>query len=136
MIFLTQEDLELQSRSSVRAAISGNADSIFDTAELAAISEVSSYLNGRFDTTAIFAATGDDRNPILKTYLVDIMLYHVHSRVTPNAIPELREKRYKAAMDWLQMVAKDLLNPDLPLKEGRESGLFKGGSRTKTSTTW
>lgn len=136
MIFLTQEDLELQSRQSVRSAISGNADSVFDKAELAAISEVSSYLSGRYDTTAIFSATGDDRNPILKTYLVDIMLYHIHSRITPNAIPEIREKRYKTAIEWLKMVASDMLNPDLPVKEGREGGLFNAGSRRKVSTTW
>lgn len=65
---------------------------------------------------------GDTRNPQLKTCLIDIALYHLHSRINPRNIPELRKERYDGnspnqkggAIGWLKNVAHGLVNADLP----------------------
>jgi len=136
MIWITDEDLDMQIRAVVRNVVSGDSAEVMETAERAAIAEATSYLAGRYDTAAIFATEEDDRNPILKTYVIDLLLYHVHSRISPNNIPKLRENRYEQAIEWLKMVAADKLNPELPILAGQEGGNFKMGSKPKVSSWW
>ena len=57
----------------------------------------------------------DTRNALIVTYLVDMTLYHVHSAINPQKIPDLRGIRYEAAITWLKAVSKGSLNPDLPI---------------------
>lgn len=90
-------------------------DDLLNIAEQEGISEMKSYLNSRYDTAAVFGASGADRNPIVLRYLIDITLYHLHSRINPRKVPELRKDRYKKAMEWLMMVSEQKLNPDLPV---------------------
>ena len=67
---------------------------------------------------------GDNRNEQLKACLIDIALYHLHSRINPRNIPELRKERYDGnspeqkggAIGWLKNVAHGLVNADLPEK--------------------
>lgn len=57
---------------------------------------------------------GDNRNPQVVMYLIDILLYHLHSRINPRNIPELRNIRYDGngpmqiggAIGWLKNVQK------------------------------
>jgi phage gp36-like protein len=135
MIFLTDTDLGPQIRTEVLTVVRGSTTNQ-DTIELAAIAEMQSYLRGKYDVAAIFAATGSDRNAQLVMYCVDILLYHLHSNITPRNVPEIRKQRYDAAIHWLKMVASDKLNPDLPEMEGQTSGDFKLGSNTKVSRQW
>lgn len=53
-----------------------------------------------------FWAPGDTRNQQLVTYLLDISLYHLHSRITPRNVPEIRQIRYESAIKWLKMAGK------------------------------
>jgi hypothetical protein len=48
-----------------------------------------------------FWTKGDNRNPLIKMYFVDMVLYHLHSRVNPRNIPQLRMDRYDAAIKAL-----------------------------------
>jgi phage gp36-like protein len=136
MTFLQSGDLDMQIQAVIRNTVTGNSDTILDAAERAAIAEATSYLKGRYDTAVIFAATGSARNPILMTYLIDMMLYHIHCRITPSNIPAVREKRYENAIKWLEMVAADKLNPDLPVLPAQVSGNFSLGSNLKASKSW
>jgi hypothetical protein len=45
---------------------------------------------------------GDNRSPQILGYLIDIVLYHIHSRIAPMNIPSLRVKRYDDAISWLK----------------------------------
>lgn len=49
---------------------------------------------------------GDNRNQQLVMFMIDITLYHLHSRIAPNNIPQLRIDRYDSAISWLKMAAK------------------------------
>lgn len=52
-------------------------------------------------------SAGDNRNAQLVMYMVDVALYHLHSRIAPMNIPDLRVKRYDDARKWLDNVSKE-----------------------------
>ncbi len=55
----------------------------------------------------------DTRNPLLRTYCIDIALYHLHSRINPRQVPELRQTRYSQATSWLKEISAQKINPQL-----------------------
>ena len=57
---------------------------------------------------------GDNRNQQIVLYMVDITLYHLHSRINPRNIPQLRADRYDDATAWLKMVASGDITAALP----------------------
>ncbi len=65
---------------------------------------------------------GDNRNQQIVMYLIDITLYHLHSRINPRNVPELRMIRYDGndpkqtggALGWLKRVAAGDVSADLP----------------------
>jgi len=81
-------------------------------------------------------ASGDTRDPQLKMYTVDMTLYHLHSRIAPRQMSEVRARRYDAAKMWLKAVSRGDLSANLPLvaraEDGTPDGLqrFSFGSET------
>jgi phage gp36-like protein len=78
----------------------------------------------------------DPRNALIRTYLVDMAVYHVHAAIPHKAIPELRVIRYEAAISWLLRVSQGGLTPNLPplpTEPGKNptDGLLRLGSRPK-----
>jgi phage gp36-like protein len=114
MPFLSQADYDPQIRQDVHRVVDDADVSLMQLAEAEGIEEMTSYLGVRFDCAAIFATTGASRNPLIIMYLVDIVLYHIHARISPRNVPEIRQIRYERAIDWLRDVAKGVLNPNLP----------------------
>lgn len=72
------------------------------------------------DTTKFTA--GDNRNQQIVMYLIDITLYHLHSRINPRNVPDLRKERYDGnnpqqnggAVAWLKRCASGDVTADLP----------------------
>lgn len=83
-----------------------------------------SSFTGSLPTVTNFWIEGDNRNHQLKQCIVDIALYHFHSRTNPRNIPDLRKDRYDGnrerltlgAIGWLKDIANGLVNADLPEK--------------------
>jgi hypothetical protein len=67
-------------------------------------------------------AQGDNRNQQIVMYLLDITLYHLHSRINPRNVPDLRKERYDGnsptqsggAIAFLKRVASGDVTADLP----------------------
>lgn len=110
--------------------ITNNNDSLLDEAELKAIEEMSSYLNVRYKVVDIFDNT-ISKNPLIVMYLSDILLYHLHSRISPDNIPELRLNRYNNAKEWLEKVADGFIDPLLPHKDETEKIPLRFGNSSK-----
>lgn len=122
-MFITVEDYKPQIQDAILQSVLGGAisgNTTLASAELAAQSEMESYLRARYDVVNIFNKTGIDRNEHLVMLLIDMVLYHLHSRINPNKTPEIRGIRYEAAISWLKSVAKGEISPDLPLLEDTE----------------
>ena len=58
---------------------------------------------------------GDTRSTLIKMHLIDLTLYHLHSRINPRNIPDFRIARRDDCISWLKMVAKGQLNVNLPV---------------------
>ncbi|MES2730057.1 MAG: phage protein Gp36 family protein [Pseudomonadota bacterium] len=91
--------------------------SIREQAEEEAMTEVASYLRGRFDMTAAYAATGQARNKHLVMIVVDVAIWNLSPQVAFAVVPEIRESRYKAAIAWLKLAESGKSNPELPRYE-------------------
>lgn len=81
---------------------------------------------------------GDNRNQQLVMFLIDITLYHLHSRIAPKNIPELRMDRYHAAIAWLKMAAKgtDITAGITRLQPTIRGSRFRWGSNIKTDNSY
>jgi len=137
MNFLTDDDFtEYQVRNEVLSVLK-ISDTTLDTAELTAQEQMSSYLRTRYDVANIFNKTADDRNPLIIMYMIDLILYHLHSNTASRVMPKVREDRHKAAVEWLEKVNRDKLLPDLPqLPDTTIDPVYRFGSNTYVSSRW
>lgn len=162
MSFLTSTDYGMQIRDEIRGLLTDGNDTLLTSAAHAAQAEMESYLRGRFDVGAVFGAAGpvaqvlnpdgsvltpataDQRNPQVVMYLVDMALYHLHSRQNPRNVPQIRQDRYQQVIDWLKLVRKGGLSCGLPLESAQlpdgtqDTGsiLPRGGSLPKLNNTY
>jgi phage gp36-like protein len=139
MPFINKSDYFKQIKEEVFDQIIEDSNQIRLDAELAGQSEMESYLRDRFDVAQIFNKTGAARHPLILLYLIDIVLYHIHSRINPINIPDIRQVRYDNAIEWLKKVSKGEISPDLPTKEDEEGNtatLWKMGSNKKFNSEY
>lgn len=162
MSFLTSADYGLQIRQELRDLVTDGSSTLLNDAGLAAQVEMESYLRGRYDVTKIFTAPNatpavpangstpavpakpDMRNRQVVMYLVDMALYHLHSRQNPRNVPQIRQDRYDHAISWLKMARKGELSVGLPeLPDTNADGspnndtiLPRGGSLPKQRNTY
>lgn len=120
-MFLIQNDYLAQIQPEIRQAIASDP-SIWSASELQAEEEITGYLRNRYDVVEVFNNAGADRNQRIVMLMVDIVLYHIHSRIAPRNIPEIREVRYEQAIEWLRAVNKGSIMPDLPTIQDINTG--------------
>lgn len=107
--------------------------------------ENSTYsFTGQYPDDTTYWTQGDNRNQLVVMYLLDIALNHLHARINPRNIPDLRKERYDGnspqqtggAIGWLKRVAKGDINADLP-EILPESGLtIRWGNANGDTTTF
>lgn len=87
---------------------------------------------------------GDNRNKLLTMHLIDICLYHLHSRVNPRNIPDLRKERYDGngpnqvggSVGWLKKVGEGIVHLDIDEIIPLQGGSVMFGSLPKHPMTW
>lgn len=136
MTFITSTDYAAQIKADVLDRIIESDNSLLLDAENKALAQAKSRLRVRFDVDTIFATTGDSRHAELVMYIVDMTLYHLHSRINPGQVPELRKERYQDALDWLKGVAAGDYDPGLPgIGDADEDGTDDGNVMQSGSAT-
>jgi hypothetical protein len=85
---------------------------------------------------AAFWVSTDTRDQQMVQYFVDITLYHLHSRISPRNIPQLRIDRYNHAIDWLKMCAVGDVTPALPLLSPKQGNRIRWGSNVKNINSY
>lgn len=78
----------------------------------------------------------DNRDAQMVMYFVDITLYHLHSRIAPHNIPQLRIDRYHAAISWLKMCANGEVTPKLEPIQPKTGGRIRWGSQIKNINSY
>lgn len=99
---------------------------------------------GEYPDNTVYWIKGDNRNQQIVMYLIDITLYHLHSRINPRNIPELRMIRYDGnnalqtggAIGWLKKVASGDITADLPQILPSQGVSIVYGSITKSTNNW
>jgi phage gp36-like protein len=114
MPFLIPDEIATHLYGEVTTEINRGDVSLLTNAINAAIAEAQGYLT-QYNVTAIFAATGDSRNPILLLYVKDIAVWHYIQLCNPGVDLQLRMDRYEKAIKWFDKVQSGKTNPDLPL---------------------
>lgn len=110
-------------------------DDKLDTAENIAISEVKGYLGTRYDTAAIFAATGTNRHAKVLDVCIKVTLFELYGLVNPKKTPEHRQASYERAMEWLKGVQEGKIDPpDLPRLTSPDGDYIKYGSNPLRDT--
>lgn len=75
---------------------------------------------------------GDNRCATLVSNMVDICLYHVYSRISPNNVPVHRTDRHNAAVTWLQQAGTGDRTVNLPrLNPLKKGARIRSGSQPK-----
>lgn len=129
MPFIKKPDYFSSINTEVLDGLTGGDDTIIDELSAEAVEEMKSYLNARYDVKLIFGAVADARNKTVLMYTKDIALYHIYSMYGLMAVPENRTTRYKKAIQWLEQVCQQKINPEgLPLNE---KTFVKTGSNEK-----
>jgi hypothetical protein len=100
--------------------------------------------DGFYPENTTYWTKGDNRNQLIVTYLIDITLYHLHSRINPRNIPELRYVRYDGgnalqtggAIGWLKKVSSGDVTAELPVIIPEQGVSIRYGSVTKNTNTY
>lgn len=79
-------------------------------------------------TNSEYFTERDERNSKLVDVTIDVLLYHIHSRISPRNIPDLRRLRYDGddpaqrggAIGWLKQVQKGTITPNLPVTDNSD----------------
>lgn len=117
----------------------GNDEPTSDAVELScesmAIAKVRSALHNRYDTTALFAATGSDRSPLLVLHVLNVFVYLLYRRINPRKIPDVVKEDHDETLAWLDRVAAGKEAPDFPPAEPDDDNAgtarFGGGQAIK-----
>lgn len=113
-MFLTEEDYKAVVDAQTLSVIHQQDATNRERAEKYAISEISSYLRGRYNMQQAYATEGNDRSSDLVMITVDVALYHLIAWLPKRIGFEIRDIRYKRAIEWLETVQAGKASPDLP----------------------
>ncbi len=95
-----------------------NAEAAGEAIELScesmAIAKVRSALAQRYDTAALFTATGADRSSLLVLHVLNVFVYLLYRRINPRKVPEVVKEDHDETLAWLDRVAAGKEAPDFP----------------------
>lgn len=138
--FITDQDYTVVVGENALRIISQASTTTRAEAEAEAVEEIAAYLRPRYDTEAIFSATGAERSRLIVMYAVDISLYHMAASMPQKMGTDIRKERYERATKWLEGVQAGRIIPDLPLAadtNGNPTGFpFRAGSQPKLHHNW
>lgn len=139
-MFITEEDYKVVIGDMALKVISQVSAENRTNAEAEAREEISGYLRPKYDCEAVFTAEGDGRNRLIVMYTCDVALYHMSASQPQKMGAEIREERYKRAIEWLKGVQSGNIIPDLPLavdEDGEPSGgLLAYSSQKPLRNNW
>jgi len=115
MKFISKEEITSLVKLSILNDVTEENNNLLDVFESVALSEIDSYIGNKYNTTETFNRKGTERNQFLINIVIDILLYHLHSRLTPDQIPLIRTQRYEKAIAWLYQVSIGKITPPIPL---------------------
>ena len=136
MNFLTQPDIDAHLLYPLsRERNQEDRESILTHLEAQNITIIKSKLKGRYDTNAIFSATGEQRHWLIVRILTKLVIYDYVRRNAARKVPEDYVAEWKWAMKELEMIRSGKEKPDglpeLTDAEGQSSVILHGNTTDK-----
>lgn len=82
------------------------------------------------DSTSVWTL-GDNRDPIMVQAVIDIALWMLHRRISPNNIPKMRVDAFDKTYEWLKAVQKGEQSISCPAIQPRQVDDISWGSDIK-----
>ena len=116
--------------NNIYSSIGTSTPGAFDSDEWTLLAEDNSFYVCILDSDGVLPSVetsftlGDNRNAKIKEVTIDILLYNIHSRLSPMNIPDVRRTRYDGngnqndsgnALRYLSKIQKGDITPDLPV---------------------
>lgn len=117
--------------------ITDSSSEIIQSCILAAIKRVRSYL-GKYDTTKIFTATGDDRDPDIVEIVKNVALWNLIRRNNVDILYARVKDIYDRDIAYLKEISNGNISADLPLVsvDGVAVSSMRSGSNEKFTHSW
>lgn len=134
MAFITDADYLDQIRDANLQAMTESDPTIRENAEATAIEMVEGYLFERYDTDAIFAQTGTDRNRVVLRCVKHITLYDLHKRLPKRLVPEHVLNDYRESVTLLERINGGEYSLKAPRRlkaDETNETRFRGGSQSQ-----
>lgn len=139
-MFVTDQDYKVVIGEQALKVVSQISQENRANAETEAVEEIAGYLRPKYDTGAVFSASGTQRNKLVVMYTCDIAIYHMTASTPQKMGMEIRKERYERAIKWLEGVQAGKIVPDLPLatdEHGNPVGIpLVYGSQKKIKHNW
>lgn len=134
-MFLTKEELKTTGVPEVIDKVTNGDDAIIDQVIAENIDKMKGHLNVYYDSEAVFAARGAERNLTVLMHLKMLVVYRLYKRKS-NLLDQDTISDFEEAMEWLHNVSKGIVAVDLPKKNTGDStaagdGFIKFGSNAK-----
>ncbi len=113
MIFITKIDIEQKITAGLLSLITGDDDTLLDTAETTAIGTVTDMLTGMYDLAAELTKTGSDRHSNFKKWILALCIYELYAHIPDNELPERVVKDYDDTLGILSKIAQGKLSTTL-----------------------
>lgn len=88
---------------------------------------------GNLPTDTAYFVQSDPRYPLVVNYCRVVALYELYAILEPDQINESRKERFDQVIDEMKMIARQLINPNLPEPEDGAKEEFLYGSATRRS---
>ena len=139
-MFITEEDYIQVGPDALKIMQQSSTDNR-KTAEQRAMSRIAAALRARYDVDATFARQGEERDAELVGCATDIALYLMVYSLPGKMGNEVREKRYKDALDYLKEIQAGRITPNIPTITGPSGeedyqNPVRYGSATKNDYIW
>ena len=139
MSFIVSTDSNGLIKAEVLSNITQGDTSVQAWAEIAAQAQIEALINQRYDVGVLFGKTGTDRDPLLLMYMIDMVLYHIHSRIPEREMAKKREDRYEIALQFFRKVNIGEITPAWPRVDQavyNEDNQFIMHSNLKLTQQW
>ena len=114
--FLNKNELKTAAPEALLRSLSGRDEELLSQLIRENMDRISSYLQGRYDTEAIFSARGEARSSIILKYLKDLVVHDLLSAQSHGKVGETVLRRHAEALSWLEQIGEGRLSPSLPLR--------------------
>lgn len=91
---------------------------------------------GTLPTSTTYWTSGDNRTQSVLMVVIDITLFHLHSRIAPRNIPDLRKDRYLNAVDMLRAFARGEMTAKLPVIQPKQGQRIRFGGPIKNINSY